>query len=264
MSGVSFAFLRFGCVNSNPRYSSPSVVLVTGGARGIGAATVKRLVEDGSSVMIADVLSQEGQALAGSLGTAAAYAELDVTNASQWQSVVEQTVSKFGRLDGLVKNAGIVSFHGIEDETLDGFTRVLDINLKGVFLGTQAVIEPMKQAGGGVIVNVSSTAGLQGYADLSAYVASKWGVRGLTKAVALDLAPHHIRVLSIHPGPIHTPMTADMPDSVVSNQPISRFGEPEEVANMIRFMMAEASFSTGSEFVIDGGAVTGQVLALQT
>jgi len=121
----------------------------------------------------------------------------------------------------------------------------------------------MRQAGGGVIVNVSSTAGLQGYAGLSAYLASKWGVRGLTKAVALDLARHHIRVLSIHPGPVRTPMTADMPDEVVQNQPIARFGEPQEVANMIRFMLAEASFSTGSEFVVDGGAVTGQVLTLQ-
>jgi 3alpha(or 20beta)-hydroxysteroid dehydrogenase len=242
---------------------SQSVVLVTGGARGIGAATARRLVEDGARVVIADILDVEGQALASELGARVAYCQLDVTQADQWQAVVAQTLTQFGRLDGLVNNAGIVSFHGIEDETIDGFTRVLDINLKGVFLGTQAVIEQMKQAGGGVIVNVSSTAGLQGYAGLSAYVASKWGVRGLTKAVALDLAPHHIRVLSIHPGPIHTPMTADMPDSVVANQPIARFGEPEEVADMIRFMLAQASFSTGSEFVVDGGAVTGQVLALQ-
>jgi 3alpha(or 20beta)-hydroxysteroid dehydrogenase len=242
---------------------SDSVVMVTGGARGIGAATVRRLVEDGARVMIADILDVEGQTLASELGANAAYCRLDVTQADQWQVVVAQTLAQFGRLDGLVNNAGVVSFQGIETETAEGFARVIDINLMSVFLGTQAVIEPMKQAGGGVIVNVSSTAGLQGYAGLSAYVASKWGVRGLTKAVALDLAPHHIRVLSIHPGPIRTPMTADMPDEVVQNQPIARFGEPQEVANMIRFMLAEASFSTGSEFLVDGGAVTGQVLALQ-
>jgi len=242
---------------------SASVILVTGGARGIGAATVKRLVDDGARVMVADILDDEGGALVSALGESAAYCHLDVTDASQWQEAVKQTVATFGRLDGLVNNAGVVSFNGIESETPEGFARVLDINLTGVFLGMQAAIEPMKQAGGGAIVNVSSTAGLQGYAGLSAYVASKWGVRGLTKAVALDLAPHHIRVLSVHPGPIRTPMTSEMPDSVVANQPIGRFGEPEEVANMIRFVLAEASFSTGSEFVVDGGAVTGQVLALQ-
>ena len=240
-----------------------SVVLVTGGARGIGAATVKRLVADGTRVMIADILEQEGQALATELGERAAFCRLDVTQMPQWQAAVEQTVEQFGHLNGLVNNAGIVSFKGIESETVDGFRRVIDINLLSVFMGMQAVIEPMKQAGGGAIINVSSTAGLQGYAGLSAYVASKWGVRGLTKAVALDLAPHHIRVLSIHPGPIKTPMTAEMPDEAVENQPIARFGEAEEVANMIRFMLAEASFSTGSEFVVDGGAVTGQVLKLQ-
>lgn len=242
---------------------SDSVVLVTGGARGIGAATAKCLVDDGAMVVIADVLDDEGQALAASLGEQAIYCHLDVTQASEWQSVVGHTVQTCGKLNGLFNNAGIASFNGIESETLEGFQRVIDINLLGVFLGTQAVIEPMKQAKGGVIVNMSSTAGLQGYAGLSAYVASKWGVRGLTKAVALDLAPYGIRVLSIHPGPIRTPMTSAMPDAAVQAQPIARFGEPEEVAAMVRFMMAEASFSTGSEFVVDGGAVTGQVLPLK-
>lgn len=242
---------------------SNSVVIVTGGARGIGKATVRRLIEDGAQVMVADILDQPGQALCKDLGERAAYCHLDVTDEAQWQQAVKQTLEKFGHVDGLVNNAGIVSFQGIESETAAGFSRVIETNLTSVFLGTQAVIESMKHVGGGVIVNVSSTAGLQGYAGLSAYVASKWGVRGLTKAVALDLALHHIRVLSIHPGPISTPMTADMPHEVVQNQPIDRFGEPEEVANMIRFMLVEASFSTGSEFVVDGGAVTGQVLQLQ-
>lgn len=242
---------------------SESVVFITGAARGIGAATTKCLVDAGAKVVVADVLDDEGQALVASLDDKASYCHLDVTKVSQWQAAVEHCVKTFGKLNGLFNNAGIASFNGIEDETPEGFQRVIDINLLGVFLGSQAVIEPMKQAGGGVIVNMSSTAGLQGYAGLSAYVASKWGVRGLTKAVALDLAPHHIRVLSIHPGPIRTPMTAQMPDAAVAAQPIARFGEPDEVARMVRFMMAEASFSTGSEFVVDGGAVTGQVLPLK-
>ncbi|UOD51063.1 SDR family NAD(P)-dependent oxidoreductase [Orrella daihaiensis] len=242
---------------------SDSVVLITGGARGIGAATAKCLVNSGAKVVIADVLDDEGKALAASLGEKSSYCHLDVTQVSQWQSVVAHCLATFGKINGLFNNAGIASFNSIETETPDGFERVMSINLLGVFLGIQAVIEPMKQTGGGVIINMSSTAGLQGYAGLSAYVASKWGVRGLTKAVALDLAPYGIRVLSIHPGPIRTPMTAQMPEAAVAAQPIARFGEPDEVAAMVKFMMAEASFSTGSEFVVDGGAVTGQVLALK-
>lgn len=240
-----------------------AVILITGGARGIGAATAECLVQAGAKVVVADVLDKEGKALASSLGSNASYCHLDVTEVSQWRAAVAHSLDAFGKLNGLFNNAGIASFKDIESETPEGFKRVIDINLYGVFLGIQSVIDPMKQAGGGVIVNMSSTAGLQGYADLSAYVASKWGVRGLTKAAALDLAPYNIRVLSIHPGPIRTPMTAAMPDAAVAAQPIARFGEPEEVAAMVRFMMSEASFSTGSEFVVDGGAVTGQVLALE-
>ena len=242
---------------------SQAVILITGGARGIGAATAQKLVASGARVVIADILDQEGQALAAQLGAHAIYQHLDVTDAAQWQSVVKHTETTFGKLDGLFNNAGIAAFNDIESETAEGFQKVMDINLLGVFLGLKAVIEPLKRASGGVIVNMSSTAGLQGYAGLSAYVASKWAVRGLTKAAALDLAPYGIRVLSIHPGPIRTPMTAAMPDAAVAAQPIARFGEPQEVADMVCFMMAQATFSTGSEFVVDGGAVTGQVLALK-
>lgn len=246
-----------------PTFSlSDSAVLITGGARGIGAAVAKCLVESGAKVVVADVLDEQGEALVASLGSQASYCHLDVTQVSQWQSAVDHTLQTFGKLNGLFNNAGIASFNGIESESPEGFKRVMDINLFGVFLGIQAAIEPMKKAGGGVIVNMSSTAGLQGYAGLSAYVASKWAVRGLTKAVALDLAPYNIRVLSIHPGPIKTPMTAQMPDAAVAAQPIARFGDPEEVAAMVRFMIGQATFSTGSEFVVDGGAVTGQVLPL--
>ena len=242
---------------------SAAVVLISGGARGIGAATARRLVADGAKVVIADILDEPGQALAAQLGAQATYHHLDVTDAQQWQSAVAHAEKTFGKLNALFNNAGIAVFNDIESETAQGFQKVIDINLLGVFLGLKAVIEPLKRASGGVIVNMSSTAGLQGYAGLSAYVASKWGVRGLTKAAALDLAPHGIRVLSIHPGPIRTPMTSAMPDEAVAAQPIARFGEPEEVADMVSFMMSQATFSTGSEFVVDGGAVTGQVLALK-
>lgn len=242
---------------------SELTILITGGARGIGAATASRLALGGAKVMITDVLDEEGQALAESLGPNVRYQHLDVTDVSHWEKAVTSTEKHFGSLNALFNNAGIVAFEAVDHTTPESFKRILDINLFGVFLGIQAVTPAMRRSGHGVIVNASSTAGLQGYAGLAGYVASKWGVRGLTKACALDLAPDHIRVLSIHPGPVRTPMTAEMPDEVVQSQPIARFGEPEEVARMVQFLLTEATFSTGSEFVVDGGAVTGQVLALK-
>lgn len=248
---------------SKPRAVSELSVLITGGARGIGAATATLLARAGARVLITDVLDEEGQALATSLGSQVRYQHLDVTQVAHWEQAVLNTEKHFGSLNALFNNAGVVAFEAIDHTTPESFRRLLDINLFGVFLGTQAVIAAMRRAGHGVIINTSSTAGLQGYAGLAGYVASKWGVRGLTKACALDLAPDNIRVLSIHPGPVRTPMTAEMPDEVVDAQPISRFGDPDEVARMVRFMFTEATFSTGSEFVVDGGAVTGQVLPLK-
>ena len=242
---------------------SELTVLITGGARGIGAATATLLAQEGAKIMLTDVLDAEGQRLAESLGPNVFYQHLNVTDETQWKQAVEATQERFGRLDALFNNAGIVSFESVDQTSPEAFRQVLDINLFGVFLGIQAVIPAMRKAGRGVIINTSSTAGLQGYAGLAGYVASKWAVRGLTKASALDLAPDHIRVLSIHPGPVRTPMTAQMPDAAVSAQPMPRFGDADEVARMVKFMMTEATFSTGSEFVVDGGAVTGQVLPLK-
>jgi len=239
------------------------IVLITGGARGIGAATARLLAKGGARILITDQLDEEGELLAAELGEGVMYQHLDVTNPADWHSAVQVAEQTFGGLNALFNNAGIVSCEGIAQATPDAFKRIIDVNLYGVFLGISAVIPAFKRAKGGVIVNNSSTAGLQGYASLAAYVASKWGVTGLTKAAALDLSPDNIRVLSVHPGPISTPMTAGMPDAAVAAQPIARFGEPEEVARMVQFMMTEATFSTGSEFVVDGGAVTGQVLPLQ-
>ncbi len=234
-------------------------VMVTGGARGIGAATARELIRLGAKVAITDVLDAEGNALAKELGSSAMYLHHDVVSPEEWQSVISKVQENFGAVNALVNNAGIVIFGDTIKSELADFKKTIDVNLYGVFLGMHFVAPAIEKAGGGAIVNVSSTAGLQSYAGISAYVASKWGVRGLTKAAALDLARKGIRVLSIHPGPIRTPMTSQMDESMTATQPIPRFGEPEEVARMIRFMLVEATYSTGGEFIIDGGAVTGQV-----
>jgi 3alpha(or 20beta)-hydroxysteroid dehydrogenase len=238
------------------------VALVTGGARGIGAAVARSLVAAGGRVVVADVLDVEGKATVEPLGDAAAFTRLDVTEPESWQQAVAFTEAQFGPLSVLVNNAGIVDFGGIEQTSRDSFWHVLDVNLVGQFLGMKSCIASLRQGREPVIINISSTAGLIGYAGIAAYVASKWGIRGLTKAAALELAADHIRVVSVHPGPIRTPMTAGMGDETVTAQPIARFGEPDEVAAMVRFLAAEASFSTGSEFVVDGGAVAGTVLPL--
>lgn len=238
-------------------------LLITGAARGIGAATARLLAAAGARVLITDVLTAEGESLAAELGDNVRFRALDVTRVEDWRDAIAAAEADFGGLNALFNNAGILALGSVDATAPEAFRRVIDVNLTGCFLGMSLAAPALRRAGGGVIVNCSSTAGLQGYGGLAAYVASKWGLRGLNKAAALDLAPHGIRVLSLHPGPIRTPMTEEMPDDVASAQPIPRFGEPDEVARMVRFMMCEASYSTGSEFVVDGGAVTGQVLALR-
>lgn len=235
------------------------VALITGGARGLGAADARILAEAGARVIITDVLDEEGTAFAESIG--AEYRPLDVTNEDAWQQLVAGIESSHGHIDVLVNNAGVVAFTPIATTTTAEWDRVIAINLTGVFLGIRAVAESMKAAGGGVIVNVSSTAGMMGYSNLSAYVASKWGVRGLTKAAALELGRDNIRVVSVHPGGIRTPMTSGMEDnSMYAGQPIQRIGEPEEIAKLVLYLVADATYSTGTEFVADGGATVGQPL----
>jgi 3alpha(or 20beta)-hydroxysteroid dehydrogenase len=233
------------------------VAIVTGGARGIGAAVARAFVAEGARVVVADVLDSEGKDLAHSLGDAAVYLHLDVTDPEAWRLAVAETESLFGPVTDLVNNAGVVEFASIEASSDATFRRVLDVDLVGAFFGMRAVLPSMRRAGGGEIVNVSSTAGLTGYAGIAGYVAAKWGLRGLTKAAALEFAPDRIRVCSVHPGPIRTPMTAGMGEEFVVGQPIERFGEPEEVARMVLFVAADATFSTGSEFVLDGGSTAG-------
>jgi 3alpha(or 20beta)-hydroxysteroid dehydrogenase len=237
-------------------------VIVSGASRGLGAAFAARIIDEGGSVVVADVLDDEGRATAEKLGARARYAHLDVTDRQQWQDAVDLTVSEFGRVDGLVNNAGISAGQYIEHETAENFRRVLDINLTGVFNGIQAVIAPMRAAGGGSIVNISSAAGLMGLALTAGYGASKWGVRGLTKIAAVELGTDKIRVNSVHPGMTYTPMTADLGiqqgDGNYPNTPMARVGVPEEIAGAVSFLLSDAAaYVTGAELAVDGGWTAG-------
>jgi 3alpha(or 20beta)-hydroxysteroid dehydrogenase len=233
------------------------VAIVTGAARGMGAQHVRGLVAAGAKVVATDVIDDLGGALAAELGESVVYRHLDVTDASAWEDVVASTEALWGPIGVLVNNAGIVTFGSIENLSPADWQRTIEVNLTGVWLGMHTVVPSIKLAGGGAIVNISSTAGLQGYANLGAYVASKWGVRGLTKTAAIELGPSGIRVNSIHPGPIRTAMLDGLSDNITAAQPIARVGEPDEVTAMLLFILQEATYSTGHEFIIDGGATVG-------
>ncbi|WP_328356430.1 glucose 1-dehydrogenase [Mycobacterium sp. NBC_00419] len=232
------------------------VAIITGGAQGMGAADARMLVAEGAKVVIGDILDEKGQQLADELGDAARYVHLDVTEVDEWQAAVDTALSAFGKVNVLVNNAGIVQVSPLKSIDVDKWNRVLAVNLTGAMLGIKAVLEPMKAAGGGSIINVSSIEGMRGASWVHSYVASKWALRGLTKSAALELASDNIRVNSVHPGFIRTPMTKHFPDDMVG-APMGRPGKPEEVATFIVFLASdESSFSTGSEFVVDGGLIT--------
>ena len=237
------------------------VILITGASRGMGAEHVRSLVAEGAKVVATDVLDDEGRALAATLGPTVVYTHLDVTSEADWVAAVALAEARFGPVKHLVNNAGVVTYGSVQEMDPAVWRKTLDINLTGAWLGMHYTLPSLRRAGGGSIVNVSSTAGLQGYANLGAYVASKWGLRGVTKAAALELGPQGIRVNLIHPGPIRTPMIAGLGDDVAKGQPIARVGEPAEVTSMLLFLLADATYSTGHEFIVDGGAVIGQVLA---
>ncbi len=232
------------------------VALISGGARGMGAAHAQLLVAEGARVVIGDVLDDEGKEVAETLGEAARFVHLDVSEPADWETAVAVATQEFGALNVLVNNAGIVNGGPLQKFDLDKWRRIIDVNLTGTFLGMRAVVEPMIAARGGSIINVSSIEGLRGAPWAHGYVASKWGVRGLAKSAALELAPHNIRVNSLHPGLIRTPMTANIPDDLVTI-PLGRPAQPEEVATFVLFLASdESSYATGSEFVVDGGLVT--------
>ncbi|HEY2089693.1 MAG TPA: SDR family oxidoreductase [Mycobacterium sp.] len=234
------------------------VALVTGGARGMGAAEARLFVEHGAKVTIADVLDAEGEVLAKELGPAARYVHLDVTDEDAWAAGVDDAVQAFGGLDVLVNNAGIVSLAPIVNTTTQEYLRIV-----GVFLGMRAAIPVMTTAGRASIVNISSIEGIGGTSYAIAYSASKFAVRGMTKVAAIELAPLGIRVNSIHPGGVHTPMLNDiggqeMAAMVEASIRMQRLATPEEIAQLALFLASDdSSYCTGSEFVADGGVTAG-------
>lgn len=236
---------------------SDKVVLVTGGARGIGAAISRAVIREGGHVVICDVLDEEGSALADELGASAIFTHLDVTSTEQWTAAVAKTLTTFGGLNVLVNNAGIVTFGALGQYTREQWDQIVAVNLTGVFLGITAARDALVRSAPSSIVNISSTAGMQGSAELHGYTATKFAVRGLTKSVALELGVLGVRANSVHPGPIRTPMTAGL-DLTDFGGALHRIGEPNEVADLVVFLASnESSFSTGSEFVVDGGQLAG-------
>jgi 3alpha(or 20beta)-hydroxysteroid dehydrogenase len=238
------------------------VAIVTGGARGQGEEEARRFVREGASVLLGDVLHDEGEAVAASIGDAALYQPLDVTDEEQWQAALSAAETRFGPVSVLVNNAGILDWAPIEKQDVERFRKVLDVNVVGTLLGMKSVAASMDRAGGGSIVNVSSTSGLWGLPMLGAYVASKWAVRGLTKTAAMDLGPKGIRVNSIHPGGVDTPMVAGAGDQneapYTKSLPVPRVGTVEDIANLVVYLASdESSFVTGAEIAIDGGATCG-------
>lgn len=238
------------------------VAIVTGAARGIGAATARLLASDGAQVVLTDVLADEGQALADDLGPSAHFMMHDVRLERDWEDVTAAAVQRFGSLSILVNNAGIVKFGTATHECSEAdYRQVIDVNQIGVFLGMRTVVGPMTRSGGGSIVNVSSAAGLVGSPGLLPYVASKWAVTGMTKAAAIDLGPFGIRVNSVHPGVIDTTIYSGLPGEIWTETekatrtlPIGRAAQASEIAEMIAFVASDAaSFSSGAAFTADGG-----------
>jgi len=241
------------------------VAIVTGAARGQGAAIAQRFVAEGAGVVLADVLDEEGKVVAEEIGEAARYIHHDVTDESSWDEAVRTATSEFGKLDVLVNNAGILRWAPIHKHSLDDYMAVIRVNQVGCFLGMKAVTRAMRDAGGGSIVNTASTAGLEGMAGIIGYSASKFAVRGMTKTAAIEFGRWGIRVNAICPGGINTQMANPLGQSdeeiqaAHKNNPIPRIGTPEEVASLMVFLASdESSYCTGTEFVIDGGYTAGK------
>lgn len=233
------------------------VAVVTGGARGLGEAYVRALHGAGARVVIADLLDDAGAALAAELGERALFVHLDVTDEGEWDAAVQASVAAFGAVDVLVNNAGIANAAPIEHFTLQKWNAVIAVNLTGVFLGCRAVVPQMKAQGRGSIINISSVEGMRGSPGLHGYTAAKFGVRGLTQGLAVELGPSGIRVNSVHPGLILTDMTTRI-DPAHLDIPLGRPGLPGDVAGTIVFLASDASaFTTGAEFVVDGGMISG-------
>jgi 3alpha(or 20beta)-hydroxysteroid dehydrogenase len=245
------------------------IALVTGAARGIGAATARLLAAEGARVVVADRREDEANAVVAELNAArpgsALFVALDVTAEADWQAAIEKTEAAFGPMNVLVNNAGIIRVAPLEQMSLENFRKVVDTNLVGTFLGLKYGAESLKRAGGGSIVNFSSVQGMEGRQGFTAYSASKFGIRGLTKSAAIELGPHNIRVNAVVPGPTKTKMI-ERPgwvdedyDRMYGKYPLSRMANPQEIARMVLFLASDqSSFCTGGDYVVDGGTLAGK------
>jgi 3alpha(or 20beta)-hydroxysteroid dehydrogenase len=238
------------------------VAIISGAARGQGAASAKLFVAEGARVVIGDVLDELGKELAESLGAAAVFRHLDVSSEDDWTNVVNESVDAWGGVDILVNNAGILRFAALPDMPLEDYMRIVNVNQVGTFLGMRAVSKPMMSAGKGSIVNISSIEGLAGMPYLTAYTSTKFAIRGMTKVAALELGPHGIRVNSVHPGMIETDMVKDAAGGhdvdlspAAKRIALRRMGQPEDIAEVVLFLACDrSSYVTGAELAADGGA----------
>lgn len=244
------------------------VALVSGAARGQGLATATVLADSGASVMLTDVLDEAGVSAAAGIGPRARYRHLDVSDEGCWAQAVDATLDDFGRLDILVNNAGVWRTASLYEESVAEFEKLLQVNLFGTFHGMRTAIDPMRAAGGGAIINIASTAALQAAVGHTAYGASKWAIRGITKTAALELAPDGIRVNAVLPGAIDTAMLAgsdEIKSTLATKIPLARLGRAHEVASMVAFLASDAAaYITGQEFVVDGGLTSGAGVLRQT
>lgn len=243
---------------------SGKVAIISGAAQGMGEATGRLFAAEGAKVILGDMQTEKGEAVAGEIGEASLFQKLDVRSEEDWQAIVASAVERFGKLDILVNNAAVLHVAGADELAKEDAERILGINVIGTMMGVKHAVPALKANGGGVIVNISSVDGMRGCNGLSAYTASKWAVRGISKSYAYEFGPAGIRVVSIHPGGVNTHMAnpggADIDDlnRGFVNVPLQRIGEPEEIARVSLFVCSDdASYITGAEIAVDGGWTAG-------